>query len=55
VSILSRPPCAAGGTWVNSFEGSELALCDWQLVSAMQKSGNTACRDNTARTNLNFV
>jgi hypothetical protein len=40
---------------LNSIEGPELALCDWQLVSAMQKSGNSACRDNTARTNLNFT
>jgi hypothetical protein len=40
---------------LNSIEGPELALCDWQLVSAMQKSGNGAYRDNTARTNLNFT
>jgi hypothetical protein len=30
--------CAAGGIWVNSIEGPELALCDWQLFSAMQKN-----------------
>src|ERR1700733_11908793 len=30
VSTRCRPPCAAGGIWVNSIEGPESALCDWQ-------------------------
>jgi len=36
MSTLSRPACALGGIWVNSIEGPELVLCDWQLFSAMQ-------------------
>jgi hypothetical protein len=38
VPTLSRPPCAAGGISVNPIEGPELALCDWQLFGAMQKT-----------------
>jgi hypothetical protein len=41
VSTLSRPPCAAGGIWVNWIEGPELASCDWQLLSAMQKTSSS--------------
>jgi hypothetical protein len=29
------------GIRVNSIEGPELTLCDWQLVSAMQKTGSS--------------
>jgi hypothetical protein len=38
-------PCAAGGIWVNAIEDPELALCDWRLVGAMQKtSGTDRCK-----------
>jgi hypothetical protein len=50
VSTLSRPPCAAGGIWVNSIEGPELALYDWQLFSAMQK---TISSDRCKKTGTN--
>src|SRR6266478_2578329 len=44
VSTLSRPPCAAGGIWVNSIEDPEWALCDWQLLSAMQRTSSDRCK-----------
>jgi hypothetical protein len=47
VSTLSRLACAIGGIWVNSSEGPELALCDWQLFSAMQ---NTSSSDRCKKT-----
>src|SRR5580698_2410253 len=40
VSTLSRPPCAAGGIWVNSIEGEEFALPDWQLLSPIERSNS---------------
>jgi hypothetical protein len=46
VSTLSRPPCAAGGTWVNSIEGPELAFCDWQVCESAECFAKTpACRE----------
>jgi hypothetical protein len=27
--------------WVNSIEGPELALCDWKLFSAMQRTSSS--------------
>jgi hypothetical protein len=45
VSTISRSPRAAGVIWVNPIEDPELALSDWQLFSAMQKTlGSDRCK-----------
>ena len=47
VSTLSGPPCAAGGIWMKSIEGPELDLCDWQPLSAMQRTSSRDCCTKT--------
>jgi hypothetical protein len=46
MSTVSRPACAVGEIWVNSTEGPEFALCDWQLFSAMQRTSSDSLQEN---------
>ena len=38
MSVLSRPPCAAGGILVNSMDGPALLFCEWHPCAAKPKT-----------------
>jgi hypothetical protein len=43
VSTLSSPPCAAGGTWVNSMEDVASRPCDLQPFRITQSATSSIC------------